>query len=414
MERMVPLPITIEQAQQRLLERLSPLDGELVPVRQAVGRILTRPVSAPLAQPPFDRSPLDGYAVRAADLAGASAEHPAVLTVTDTLFAGDESRVPVSPGQAVRLMTGAMLPAGADCVIRQEDTDRGTIQVQIFKALPSGANCIRRGEEYGPGDCLLAAGQRVDPAAAAVAAGAGLTALPVRRRPRAAVLATGDEVCPPGQPLTPGKIHDANTAYLTARLDQLGVDCRAEAVGDDEAALAAALTRLGREADLVVTTGGVSVGQKDFLETVLRHLGAELLFHGIAMKPGMPTLCALREGTVFLCLSGNPFSAAVAFELLAPPALAVLAEDPALLPVRTTARAAADIEKAGTPRRFLRATCRGGVVTAPGSQANGQMRSMVGCNCLVDMAEGTVCIRKDEPVSVVLFAGGKTPWSLER
>ena len=179
---MVPLPITIEQAQQRLLERLSPLDGELVPVRQAVGRILTRPVSAPLAQPPFDRSPLDGYAVRAADLAGASAEHPAVLTVTDTLFAGDESRVPVSPGQAVRLMTGAMLPAGADCVIRQEDTDRGTIQVQIFKALPSGANCIRRGEEYGPGDCLLAAGQRVDPAAAAVAAGAGRRCWPPETR----------------------------------------------------------------------------------------------------------------------------------------------------------------------------------------------------------------------------------------
>lgn len=149
---MIPLSITIEQAQQRLLERLSPLEEELAPLCQAVGRTLTRPVSAPLAQPPFDRSPLDGYAVRAADLAGASAEHPAVLTVVDKLFAGDESRVPVAPGEAVRLMTGAMLPAGADCVIRQEDTDQGEEQVQIFTALPSGANCIRRGEEYGPGD----------------------------------------------------------------------------------------------------------------------------------------------------------------------------------------------------------------------------------------------------------------------
>ena len=409
MERMIPLSITIEQAQQRLLERLSPLEEELVPLCQAVGRTLTRPVSAPLAQPPFDRSPLDGYAVRAADLAGASAEHPAVLTVVDKLFAGDESRVPVAPGQAVRLMTGSMLPAGADCVIRQEDTDQGEEQVQIFTALPSGANCIRRGEEYGPGDCLLAAGQQVDPAAAAVAAGAGLTALPVRRRPRAAVLATGDEICPPGQPLAPGKIYDANTAYLTSRLDQLGVDCRVEAVGDDEAALTAALTRLGREADLVVTTGGVSVGQKDLLEPVLRHMGAELLFHGIAMKPGMPTLCALWEGTVFLCLSGNPFSAAVAFELLAPPVLAALAENSTLLPVRTTARAAAGIEKTGMPRRFLRAACRGGVVTVPGAQANGQMRSMVGCNCLVDIPEGTACIQKGEPVSVVLLAGGNLP-----
>ena len=187
------------------------------------------------------------------------------------------------------------------------------------------------------------------------------------------------------------------------------MDCRVEAVGDDEAALTAALTRLGREADLVVTTGGVSVGQKDLLEPVLRHMGAELLFHGIAMKPGMPTLCALWEGTVFLCLSGNPFSAAVAFELLAPPVLAALAENSTLLPVRTTARAAAGIEKTGMPRRFLRAACRGGVVTVPGAQANGQMRSMVGCNCLVDIPEGTARIQKGEPVSVVLLAGGNLP-----
>ena len=159
----------------------------------------------------------------------------------------------------------------------------------------------------------------------------------------------------------------------------------------------------------MVTTGGVSVGQKDLLEPVLRHMGAELLFHGIAMKPGMPTLCALWEGTVFLCLSGNPFSAAVAFELLAPPVLAALAENSTLLPVRTTARAAAGIEKTGMPRRFLRAACRGGVVTVPGAQANGQMRSMVGCNCLVDIPEGPACIQKGEPVSVVLLAGGNLP-----
>lgn len=401
------MAITIEQAQQRLLERLSPLEEELAPLRQTLGRILTRPVSAPLAQPPFDRSPLDGYAVRAADLVGASRERPAVLTVADTLFAGDESRVPVAPGQAVRLMTGAMLPAGADCVIRQEDTDLGERQVQVFAALSAGTNCIRRGEEYGSGDRLLTAGQRIDAAAAAVAAGAGLTALPVRRRPRAAVLATGDEIIPPGQPLPPGKVYDANTAYLTARLDQLGAVCRTETVGDDAAALTAALIRLGRETDLVVTTGGVSVGQKDLLASVLRHMGATLLFHDIAMKPGMPTLCALWEGTVFLCLSGNPFSAAVAFELLVPPALAILADDPSLLPVRTTARAAADIEKTGGLRRFLRAAYRGGVVTVPGAQANGQMRSMIGCNCFVDMPEGTVCVRKDAPVSVVLLAEGR-------
>ena len=403
---MIPLPITIEQAQKRLLERVSPTEEMLVPVGQAVGRTVVRPVSAPLSQPPFDRSPLDGYAVRAADLAGASPERPALLTVVDKLFAGGESRVPVAPGQAVRLMTGAMLPAGADCVIRQEDTDLGEEQVRIFVSLASGANCIRKGEEYVSGDCLLAAGQLVDPAAAAVAAGAGLTVLPVRRRPRVAVLATGDEVCPPGQPLPPGKVYDANTAYLTARLDQLGADCQAETAEDHEAALTAALVRLGRSADMVVTTGGVSVGQKDLLETVLRNMGAELLFHGIAMKPGMPTLCALWEGTVFVCLSGNPFAAAAAFELLVPPVLAAMTENPALLPVRAEARADRDFLKRGTVRRFLRARCRGGIVQIPESQSNGQMRSMMGCNCLVDIPAEQALIRKGETVTVMFPAGG--------
>ena len=401
------MPITLEQALERLLERLTPLEEESVPLRRALGRTLTRPVFSSLAQPPFDRSPLDGYAVRAADLVGAGPERPAVLTVVDKLFAGDESRVAVAPGQAVRLMTGAMLPKGADCVVRQEDTDLGEGQVRIFSPLPAGANCIRRGEEYGPGECLLSAGQRVDAAAAAAAAGAGLTVLPVRRRPRTAVLTTGDEVCPPGQPLPPGKVYDVNTAYLTARLDQLGADCRAEAAGDDEAALAAALKRLGREADLVVTTGGVSVGQKDLLEAALRDMGAELLFHGIAMKPGMPTLCALWEGTAFVCLSGNPFAAAVGFELLVPPVLAVLAQNPSLLPLRGTAKASADFEKHGAPRRFLRASCSGGIVQIPQAQANGQMRSMMGCNCLADIPEGSARIRAGEAVSVLFLAGGE-------
>ena len=403
---MIPLSITVEQAREKLLEQVSPLEEEFVPVCQAVGRTVTRPVLASLLQPPFDRSPLDGYAARSADLAGAGGERPAVLKVVDTLFAGDESRVPVAPGQAVRIMTGAMLPAGADCVIRQEDTDLGEELVRIGTALPSGANCIRRGGEYGPGDCLLSAGQLVDPAAAAVAAGAGLPALPVRRRPRVAVLATGNEVCPPGAALPPGKIYDANTAYLTARLGQLGAECQTAAAKDEEASLAAVLRRLGGSADLVITTGGVSVGQKDLLEAVLRSMGAELLFHGISMKPGMPTLCALWEGTVFLCLSGNPFAAAVAFELLAPPALAVMTENPALLPVETTARASRDFLKRGAARRFLRARYRDGVVQIPQAQSNGQLRSMIGCNCLADIPEGQAFIRKDEAVPVLLLAGG--------
>lgn len=396
------MSITLEEARALVLRHTRELEEESTPLTAAVGRLLTRDIRSTIPQPLFDRSALDGYAVMAADVAAASPETPVRLQVVDKLWAGMPARASVGRGQAVRLMTGCMVPPGADAVIRQEDTDLGESAVQIFRPVECGKNICRQGEEYGPGTLLLRKGDRLDAASAAVAAGAGFTHLPVRRRVRAVILTTGDEVCQPGAVLPAGKIYDSNTAYLAARLHQLGVETVAAlSRGDDLQALADDLRRYAGEADVLLTTGGVSVGEKDLLEQAAAAAGAEVIFHGIAMKPGMPTLFAALGNARLLGLSGNPFSAAVPFELLLRPMLAKMTGDPDLDLRADTAVAAQGFGKASPTRRFLRAFCRRGQAFPPEAQANGQMRSMIGCNCLIDVPAGSGAIRPGDPVRIL-------------
>ena len=396
------MPICVERAVELSRAAAAVLEEEQVPLPQALGRTLRRPVFAPFPQPPFDRSPLDGYALRAADIVSASEEMPALLRVAEKVCAGQVPSHPLAPGQAVRVMTGAMLPPGADCVIRQEDTDLGEERVRIFHAAAAGENRCLAGEEYAAGTLLLDRGTRMDAAALAVAAGAGMERLWVCRRARTAVIATGDELCAPGCPLPPGKVYDANTAYLEARLGQLGMPPAGRGrAGATRAGIVRALEACAGS-DLIVTTGGVSVGERDLMEPALTAWGAEVVFHGVAMKPGMPTLLARRGGTVVLALSGNPFAAAVAFELFARPVLGRMTEAPGLEMERTTALAAADFQKpGGAVRRYLRGRLERGTVTVPGAQRNGQMRSMVGCNCLVELPGGAM--RRGDRVDILIL-----------
>lgn len=396
------MPITLEEARDLVLQYTPVLEEEQAPLHQAVGRCLTRDVRSGLPQPPFDRSPLDGYAVVAADIASATPESPVSLRVVDKLWAGMPARLCIEQGQAVRLMTGCMIPPGADAVIRQEDTDLGGETVRVFHPVDAGKNVCYQGEEYGPDALLLKKGSRIDAAGAAVAAGAGFTHLPVRRRARAVILTTGDEVCQPGTTLPPGKIYDSNTTYLMARLHQLGVETIAAlTLADDLKVLADDLRRCAAEADLLLTTGGVSVGEKDLLEQAAKAAGAEVVFHGITIKPGMPTLFAALGDARLLGLSGNPFSAAVPFELLLRPMLAKMTEDPTLELRADTATAAQEFGKSSPTRRFLRAFCEQGRVFPPAAQSNGQMRSMIGCNCLIDVPAGSGMIHPGDPVNIL-------------
>ena len=396
------MSITLEEALNLVVRYAPVLNEEYVPLAESVGRRLTSDIRSAFPQPPFDRSPLDGYAVVAADVASATPDTPVKLQVVDKLWAGMPARVGVKRGQAVRLMTGCMIPSGADAVIRQEDTDLGVEIVQIFRPVASGKNICYRGEEYGTDALLLRRENRVDAASVAVAAGAGFTQLRVRRRARAVILTTGDEVRQPGTVLPAGKIYDSNTAYLSARLHQLGVETVAALTQEDDlTALSAALRRYAGEVDLILTTGGVSVGEKDVLEQAVKAAGAEGIFHGIDIKPGMPTLFAVLGNARLLGLSGNPFSDVVPFELLLRPMLAEMTGDPEPLLRADTAIAAQGFDKASPSRRFLRAFCKQGRVYPPAAQSNGQMRSMIGCNCLIDVPAGSGAIRPGDPVRIL-------------
>lgn len=398
------MSITVEQALRFILEYTPVLKEEQAALLESLGRVLSHDVCAVHPQPPFDRSPLDGYALRAADIAGAAPSAPAVLDVVDTLYAGDVSLVPVLPGQAVRLMTGSMIPPGADCVIRQEDTDEGDRSVQVFQRVSAGGNICYRGEEYQAGECLIPAGQRIDAAAVAVASGAGICTLPVRSRAKVAVVSTGSELQPPGEQLMPGKIYESNSAFLAASLQQMGAEVtEIRSVKDETEVIAHTLTELADTADMVLTTGGVSVGQKDLMEAAVLQAGGSVVFHGVAMKPGMPTMFSVRKQTMILSLSGNPFSAAVPFELFVRPILARMAGDLAWRPCWEQARVSTPYLKRSPTRRFLRGSFQSGTVAIPSKQANGQMRSMIGCNCLLDIPAGTEQINAGDTVRVLMI-----------
>ena len=394
--------ISLEQALDILMDHVTHGKTERKPLEDCLGLVLSEDVYALLDMPPFSRSAQDGYALCSKDSIGATGENPVKLKVTGKIYAGDHLDVQVKPGEAVRIMTGAMIPVGADCVLRQEDTDEGEDVVQIYKAVESGCSICFKGEEYKKGHTLLHAGTKIDAAALAVASGNGIMELPVYERIKAAVVSSGSEVVEPGTPLTPGKIYNTNTIYMKARLSQLGARVMmTRTVGDDLGVMAEALKQAADQAELVVTTGGVSVGQKDLTEEALLSIGAKILFHGIAIKPGMPTLAAEKDGVLFIGLSGNPFSAAIPFEMLARMVLSEKMSDPSLKLRRETLTAVTGFSKDSRKRRFLRGKAEGKEVWLPDQQANGQMRSMVGCNCLIEIPAGSGPVKAGDKVEVL-------------
>lgn len=393
--------ISLEQALDILKDYITPGKTERKSLEECLGLVLAEDVMAQLDMPPFSRSAQDGYAFRSKDSEGASKEQPVRLKVTGKIYAGDFPKKEVNPGEAIRIMTGAMIPAGADCVLRQEDTDEGEEIVQIYKETEAGFSICFKGEEYKKGHILLRAGTKIDAAALAVVSGNGIMELPVYARVKAAVVSSGSEVVEPGTPLTPGKIYNTNTIYMKARLKQLGANVvMTRTVGDELGIMREALNEAASQSELVVTTGGVSVGQKDLTEEALLSIGAKILFHGIAVKPGMPTLAAEKNGVLFLGLSGNPFSAAIPFEMFVREILAVKMGDPDLKLRKETLTAVTGFSKDSRKRRFLRGKADGKEVWLPDQQANGQMRSMVGCNCLIDIPAGSGPVKAGDRVEV--------------
>ena len=402
--------LTVEEALAQIDAHVASLEPELLYIAQARGRILAEDVASPINQPPFDRSPLDGYALIASDTAGATRGTPVRLNVVDTVYAGGCPKGPISSGQAVRIMTGGMMPPGADCVIRQESTDLGEPIVEIYEELKSGANYVYAGEDFKAGDVLLPAGTRLDAAALAILSSAGipmdLTQVRVRPMPKVAVICTGDELVHPHvSPLPAGKIYDSNLTFLTERLRELNIHTESggEHFMDDPELVANSIRDALRWADAVITTGGVSVGVKDIMHAVLPLLDADQVFTRTLVKPGTPAIFSTVMGKPVLSLSGNPFAAAATFELFGRPMLSKLANDPRLDVRHTTAVLKGSFKKASPGRRYIRATYENGTVTLPAGHSSGQLRSMVGCNCLVDIPAGSGPLEDGTKVQVLLL-----------
>lgn len=398
--------ISLAKATEILLGRTEKItEIESVSLWDAVGRVLAEDAVAERNQPPFPRSPLDGYAVRSEDVKDASKEHPVQLQVIDEVTAGHVSDKKMEAGTAIRIMTGAPIPDGADGVIRQEDTDYSEDVVVIYKGIKSYQNYCFEGEDYKAGTTLLREGTVLGSVEIGILASMGCEQVTVYRRPKLALITTGDEVLLPGEPLLPGKIYDSNLYTLGSRLQTWNLDVVArERAGDDADVVADRIRKASETADIIITTGGVSVGKKDIMHDVLKILECERLFWKITIKPGMPTLCAVYHGKLLICLSGNPFGATVNLELLVRPLLEKMTGNKMFALSKMQAVTNAEFLKPSPVTRYVRAFYENGQVSIPdGSNASGILSSMAGCNALIEIPAGTEAVNVGDKVWVIML-----------
>ncbi len=343
---MADLP-TADEALALVLAHVQPLAGEDVSVADAAGRIAVADSFAVVDLPPFDSSAMDGYAVRARDT-------PGELRVTGHSAAGRPSPETVGPGEAIEISTGAVVPAGADAVIPVEQTRRAGDAVGT-EPIQRAMNIRPRGGDIRAGEVVVEAGAAIGPAQIGALAAAGVAVISCARRPRVAILATGSELRPPGEPLEPGQIYESNTQMIAAQVRSAGGEPFVlDAVVDDGAATRAALLQ-GLDADVLITSGGVSVGPHDLVRGALAALGAIEVFWRVAVRPGKPVAFATRGDTLIFGLPGNPVSSLVGFELFVRPALRALqsARDPG--PAFVPGRLAAPVRRNASRDEVVRA-----------------------------------------------------------
>ena len=398
--------IELEQAVEILLAHASPVtETEDVPLLDAVGRVAAEDIKAGFDNPPFDRSPLDGYTFAAASTRMATAESPVTLRVVAEECAGDFFAGTVGAGECVRIMTGGAIPKGCDCVVRQEDVREDGDAIRVpFTSKPYENYCYA-GEDIKKGTVILRQGQIIRAAQIAVLASEGHATVRVHRRVRVAVASTGDELLQPGEPLRPGKIYNSNLYLLAGRLKELGAEVTVVgSVPDDVERATEVIASYADKVDVFLTSGGVSVGKKDIMHGVVPALGAERLFWRVCMKPGAPAIAYTRGRLLGIALSGNPFAAFATFELMAKPALLRIAGQTDVMPARRRAVLADAFPKECLGRRFLRARMEvDGRVSLPDQHESGSLFSAAGCDAFVDVPAGTKPLAAGTEVEVVIL-----------
>lgn len=405
--------LPVAEVERLIGERVAPVNGrETVTLRQAVGRVLAEDIVAPLNLPPFDNSAVDGYAVRAADL---ESERESRLAIVDRVAAGHAAGRALKTGEAIRIFTGAPMPAGADTVFMQEDCRIDADAIIVPPGLKRGANRRLAGEDVRAGAVALPCGRRLSARHVALAAALGLTTLAVRRRVRIALFSTGDEIVEPGSKLPPAALYDSNRYLLAGLIGRLGADVTDLGIlADDRQKLARALTAAAIDHDLVLTSGGVSTGEADHVRAALESIGS-IVFWRLAIKPGRPVAMGVirgsnkGDGTAFVGLPGNPVAVFVTFARVARPLLlrlaGALAEPLTALP----ARAAFSYRKRKGRREYVRVALRAGAdgvveVFKHAQDGAGVLTSLTETDGLAELNEDVTTIEPGTTVGFLPYA----------
>lgn len=377
-------PLTVKEALHRIVDGVSPVPTETVPIAASRGRTLAAALAARVTQPPFDASAMDGYAVRKTDVQ----RLPATLTLIGEAAAGHPFAGTVTPGQAVRILTGAALPAGADAIVIQENTERDGSRLIVREGSLDKDNIRTRGFDFGAGEILLEAGRRLGPRELSLAAAMGHGMISVRRHPRIAVLATGDELVAPGTPLGPGQITCSNDLGVGALAEAAGAEVQLLGIaGDTETSLREHIAR-AEGCDVLVTIGGASVGDHDLVAPVLQRRGMALDFWKIAMRPGKPLLFGRLENCYVVGLPGNPVSALVCSRLFLVPLVRALLGQRVVDEAPVPARCITALERNGPREHYMRATFEPGpdgmrLVRPVRSQDSSLLSPLAAADCLL-------------------------------
>lgn len=394
--------LSVEEALDRILGRVEPLTTERVPVLDALGRVLGEPIVSRREIPPWPNSSMDGYAVRAEDTRGGGAR----LAVVARITAGAVPDRPVGPGEAARIFTGAPLPPGADAVVPQEDVDAEGAVIRVRQAVERGAYLRARGEDVRAGETVMVPGQVIGPAEIGLLATLGYPLVRVHRRPRVAILSTGNELAELGHEPGPGQIPNSNSYSLMAQVIEMGGEPLNLGIAPDRLDAIEERLRAGLSADVLLSSAGVSVGELDFVKEALERLGAELHLWQVSMRPGKPITFGSAGGRPVFGLPGNPVSAMVTFELFVRPALRKMAGHTRLDRPRIRATALAPIPNPGRRRGYLRvilsAEPGGHGARLTGGQGSGILRSMVLGDGLA-VVPGDTVIEKGEAVEVIVL-----------
>lgn len=400
--------IALEEALEILNKNTKALKSEVISIKDSLKRVLYGDVKSKINNPPFNKSVFDGYAFKSEDSKGTSKENPIELKIVDEIFAGMWPDREIKSGEAIRIMTGAPIPVGADCVLKQEETERHGDLVKIFKEMKANENISFMGEDIKIGETLIKKGKRLDYADLGIMASSGISEVLVYKKPKVSIISTGDEVCDINSTLKPGKIYDSNLYSLSGRIEELGYHVLSmEHVGDNILKIGEAIEKAFEKSDIVFTTGGASVGEKDLMQKVSESIGFEKLFWKIKIKPGSAVVCSKREEKILISLSGNPNAALTTFELLGKSVLKKLEGEEENINIKREKGILMDsFNKKSPQRRFLRGNViydeKGAkVYITQIKSGNGILSSLLNANCLIEIEKRNEGLNRGEVVNII-------------